>query len=101
MQYILTEEQHQLILTEGFKDAVEDRLKKAYDFTKDTINKTTEQFGKSFRFAMTYGAGIGAFKVHTICCHLQHARHSQILSSTRKPVLLSMLHFIQNLFRCV
>ena len=60
MQYILTEEQHQLILTEGFKDAVEDRLKRAYDFTKDTINKTTDQFGKSFRFAMTYGAGIGA-----------------------------------------
>jgi hypothetical protein len=60
MQYIITEEQHQLILTEGFKDAVENRLKNAYNFTKDIIAKTKEQFGNSFRFALTYGAGIGA-----------------------------------------
>jgi len=60
MQYILTEEQHQLILTEGFKDAVEGRLKKAYDFTKDVINKAGQQYGLSFRFLLTYGAGIGS-----------------------------------------
>lgn len=60
MQYILTEEQHRLILTEGFKDAVEDRLKSAYNLTKKTIERTMEQMGSSFRFALTYGAGIGA-----------------------------------------
>ena len=60
MQYILTEEQHQLILTEGFKDAVEGRLKKAYDFTKDVIQKAGQQYGLSFRFLLTYGAGIGS-----------------------------------------
>ncbi len=60
MQYILTEEQHQLILTEGFKDAVEDRLKRAYDFTKDTINRAGQQYGLSFKFLLTYGAGIGS-----------------------------------------
>ena len=60
MQYILTEEQHQLILTEGFKDAVEGRLKRAYDFTKDTIQKAGQQYSLSFRFLLTYGAGIGS-----------------------------------------
>ena len=46
MQYILTEEQHRLILTEGFKDAVEDRLKRAYDFTKETIRQSAgQQYG--------------------------------------------------------
>ena len=60
MQYILTEEQHQLILTEGFKDAVEGRLKKAYDFTKDVIDRAGQQYGLSFRFLLTYGAGIGS-----------------------------------------
>lgn len=60
MQYILTEEQHQLILTEGFKDAVEGRLKRAYDFTKDVIQKAGQQYGLSFRFLLTYGAGIGS-----------------------------------------
>ena len=60
MNYIITEEQHQLILSEGFKDAVESRLKKAYDFTKDVISKAKEQYRVSFRFALTYGAGIGA-----------------------------------------
>jgi len=60
MHYIITEEQHQLILTEGFKDAVENRLKSAYDFTKDVIDKAKKQYQMSFRFALTYGAGIGA-----------------------------------------
>ena len=59
MEHILTEQQ-QVILTEGFKDAVEGRLKKAYDFTKEIIQKAGQQYGLSFRFLLTYGAGIGS-----------------------------------------
>ena len=59
MEHVLTEQQ-QVILTEGFKDAVEGRLKKAYDFTKEIVQKAGQQYGLSFRFLLTYGAGIGS-----------------------------------------
>lgn len=60
MQYIITEEQHKLILTEGFKQQIEKLLKSGYEFTKDALNRIAQQYNISFRFLLTYGAGIGS-----------------------------------------
>lgn len=60
MKVILTEEQYRMVITEGVKEHIENKLKQSYDFAKDVINGAQEQLGLSFRFLLTYGAGIGS-----------------------------------------
>ena len=60
MKVILTEEQYRMVITEGVKEHIENKLKQSYEFAKDVINGAQEQLGLSFRFLLTYGAGIGS-----------------------------------------
>ena len=60
MKVVITEEQYKRVLTESIKSEIEDRLGSAYDFAKDVIKGAQEQLGISFRFLLTYGAGIGS-----------------------------------------
>lgn len=60
MKVVITEEQYKRVLTESFKSEVEDKLSSAYQFTKDVISGAQEQLGISFKFLLTYGAGIGS-----------------------------------------
>lgn len=60
MKVVITEEQYKRVLTESFKSEVEDKLSSAYQFTKDVIRGAQEQLGISFKFLLTYGAGIGS-----------------------------------------
>ena len=60
MKVVITEEQYKRVLTESIKSEIEDRLGSAYNFAKDVIKGAQEQLGISFRFLLTYGAGIGS-----------------------------------------
>lgn len=60
MKVVITEEQYKRVLTESIKSEIEDRLSSAYEFAKDVISGAQEQLNISFRFLLTYGAGIGS-----------------------------------------
>ena len=64
MQYVITEEQYRRVLTENLFKRTETRLKNGYNELKDVINSVAQQMKMSFRFLLTYGAGInGIFEM--------------------------------------
>jgi hypothetical protein len=64
MEYVITEEQYTRILSENLFRNVENRLSKGYRELKDVINSVAQQMKTSFRFLLTYGAGInGIFEM--------------------------------------
>jgi hypothetical protein len=64
MQYVITEEQYRRVLTENFFERTETRLKNGYNELKSVINSVAQQMKMSFRFLLTYGAGInGIFEM--------------------------------------
>lgn len=64
MKVIITEEQYKRILTENLFRKVESKLSNGYNELKDIINSVSQQMKMSFRFLLTYGAGInGIFEM--------------------------------------
>lgn len=64
MKVVITEEQYKRILTENLFSKVETRLSNGYNEMKDVINSVSKQMKISFRFLLTYGAGInGLFEI--------------------------------------
>ena len=59
MKAIITEEQYRRVITESIKEDFEKKLEVAYCYGKDIVKDAQEQLGLSFKFLLTYGAGIG------------------------------------------
>jgi len=60
MKAIITEEQYRRVITESIKEDFEKKLEVAYGYGKDIVKDAQEQLGLSFKFLLTYGAGIGS-----------------------------------------
>ena len=60
MKVLITEEQYQIILNERIGDKINSILKRLDSLAKKIILDVNKQFGISTKFALTYGAGIGA-----------------------------------------
>lgn len=60
MKVLITEEQYQIILNERIGDKVNSILDRLDSLAKKIISDVNKQFGISAKFALTYGAGIGA-----------------------------------------
>lgn len=60
MKVLITEEQYQIILNERIGDKINSILKRLDSLAKKIISDVNKQFGISTKFALTYGAGIGA-----------------------------------------
>lgn len=60
MKVLITEEQYQIILNERIGDKVNSILDRLDSLAKKIISDVNKQFGISTKFALTYGAGIGA-----------------------------------------
>ena len=60
MKVLITEEQYQVLLNEKIGEQVTSKLKRLDDLLKKIIRDVKQQFGVSTKFALTYGAGIGA-----------------------------------------
>ena len=60
MKVLITEEQYQIILNERIGDKINSILKRLDSLSKKIISDVNKQFGISTKFALTYGAGIGA-----------------------------------------
>jgi hypothetical protein len=63
MKIILTETQYKNILLENYKDEINNKIVKMYDFSKKVIKDAMHQFNDDFKFLLTYGAGIGAIMI--------------------------------------
>lgn len=60
MKVLITEEQYQIILNERIGDKINSILNRLDSLSKKIISDVNKQFGISTKFALTYGAGIGA-----------------------------------------
>lgn len=60
MKVVITEQQYQMVLNERIGDQVNSIYLKLDQLVKKIIADVKKQFGISARFALTYGAGIGA-----------------------------------------
>lgn len=60
MKVLVTEEQYQVLLNERIGEQVTSTLKRLDKLLKKIIKDVKQQFGVSTKFALTYGAGIGA-----------------------------------------
>lgn len=60
MKVLITEEQYQIILNERIREKVNSILDRLDSLAKKIISDVNKQFGISTKFALTYGAGIGA-----------------------------------------
>lgn len=60
MKVLITEEQYQIILNERIGDKINSILNRLDSLAKKIISDVNKQFGISTKFALTYGAGIGA-----------------------------------------
>jgi len=60
VKVLITEEQYQIILNERIGDKINSILKRLDSLAKKIISDVNKQFGISTKFALTYGAGIGA-----------------------------------------
>ena len=60
MKVLITEEQYQIILNERIGDKINSILDRLDSLAKKIISDVNKQFGISTKFALTYGAGIGA-----------------------------------------
>ena len=60
MKVLVTEEQYQVLLNERIGEQVTSTLKRLDKLLKKIIRDVKQQFGVSTKFALTYGAGIGA-----------------------------------------
>jgi len=60
VKVLITEEQYQVLLNEKIGEQVTSKLKRLDDLLKKIIRDVKQQFGVSTKFALTYGAGIGA-----------------------------------------
>ena len=60
MRVIITENQYRTILTEKFNIDLKSISNRFTDLLDKIVNDVKNQFGVSARFALTYGAGIGA-----------------------------------------
>jgi len=60
VKVLITEEQYQIILNERIGDKINSILNRLDSLSKKIISDVNKQFGISTKFALTYGAGIGA-----------------------------------------
>lgn len=60
MKVLITEEQYQILLNERISEKINSILKRLDDLVKKIISDVKNQFKISTKFALTYGAGIGA-----------------------------------------
>ena len=60
MKVLITEEQYQVLLNERIGEQVTTIFKRLDELLKKIVSDVKKQFGISARFALTYGAGIGA-----------------------------------------
>lgn len=60
MKVLITEEQYQILLNERINEKINSILKRLDDLVKKIISDVKNQFKISTKFALTYGAGIGA-----------------------------------------
>jgi len=60
VKVLVTEEQYQVLLNERIGEQVTSTLKRLDKLLKKIIRDVKQQFGVSTKFALTYGAGIGA-----------------------------------------
>jgi len=60
VKVLITEEQYQIILNERIGDKINSILNRLDSLAKKIISDVNKQFGISTKFALTYGAGIGA-----------------------------------------
>lgn len=60
MKVLITEEQYQIILNERIGEKINSILNRLDSLAKKIISDVNKQFGISTKFALTYGAGIGA-----------------------------------------
>jgi hypothetical protein len=59
MDFIISEEQLNLIIEENSSNDITDNLKKLYDFTIDLIDKSIKMWGLNAKFLITWGAALG------------------------------------------
>ena len=59
MKIIITENQNRSLLTESISSNIDGSLKKMKSFSKDIIDKTSEQTGLDFGFLLSWGATLG------------------------------------------
>ncbi len=59
MDFIISEEQLNLIIEENSSNDITDNLKKLYDFTTDLIDKSIKMWGLNAKFLITWGAALG------------------------------------------
>jgi hypothetical protein len=59
MDFIISEEQLNIIIEENSSDDITDILKKLYDFTTDLIDKSIKMWGLNAKFLITWGAALG------------------------------------------
>jgi uncharacterized alkaline shock family protein YloU len=60
MKLIITENQYKVLLTESFKDRLDNTLQSTKEYAKKAVLDVSNQLGFNFRFLLTYAAGIGA-----------------------------------------
>tara|TARA_B110000285_G_scaffold96176_1_gene109731 strand:+ start:574 stop:1203 length:630 start_codon:yes stop_codon:yes gene_type:complete len=60
VKVLITEEQYQVLLNERIGEQVTTIFKRLDELLKKIVSDVKKQFGISARFALTYGAGIGA-----------------------------------------
>ena len=92
MKVILTEEQYRRVLTESVKQDIENKLEKSYNFTKKVINGAQEQLGLSFKFLLTYGAGIGSI-IRPITDYL-HGEHPSLSETEIQGLVIASIALV-------
>lgn len=63
MKVIITEQQYRTLLTEGYKDKINASLNHYEKLVDKIVKDVSNQYKISGKFALTYGAGIGAIMV--------------------------------------
>lgn len=60
MKVLITEQQYQTLLTEGYKDKLNNIFSHYESLVDKIVSDVSKQYKMSTKFALTYGAGIGA-----------------------------------------
>lgn len=61
MEFLITEKQLKVILSEGTIDTLSESLKMMYNFTSQLVKKVLRTFGVNLRMFLTWGTSVGGF----------------------------------------